>query len=60
MPENLASTTETNALRQKMAYVLVGLGVILVSVGTFMILPAAGFIVAGFSSALYGYLLGAE
>lgn len=34
--------------------------IILTGIGTYMILPAAGFIVAGIASGLYGFLLGSE
>lgn len=34
--------------------------IVLTGIGTFMISPAIGFIVAGLASGLYGYLLGSE
>jgi uncharacterized membrane protein len=34
--------------------------ILLTGVGAYMILPAAGFITAGVTCGLYGYLLGSE
>lgn len=34
--------------------------ILLTGVGAYMILPAAGFITAGITCGLYGYLLGSE
>ena len=34
--------------------------ILLTSVGAYMILPAAGFITAGVTCGLFGYLLGSE
>ena len=48
------------ATRQAVAYLLMALFVALTSVGAFLVLPAAGFIVAGLGCGLYGYLLGAD
>lgn len=46
--------------RQAVAYTLMALFVVLTAVGAFLLLPAAGFIVAGIGCGIYGYLLGAD
>ncbi len=58
-PPAVPAQTVTPA-RQVAAYVMMALFVVLTSVGAFLILPAAGFIVAGINCGLYGYLLGAD
>lgn len=48
------------AWRRVIAYILMAAFIICTTVGAAMLLPAAGWITVGVTSALVGYLLGAD
>lgn len=60
MPDSETPSNPISASRQKVAYILVGIGSVLTPIGIGLISVPAGVIAAGTLSLCVGYVLGAE